>query len=239
MDEAKQIIAKMIDNGEYFNDSKEWYASKYLYSYTQKAYIGIIAIFSVIFTIVIFKTVMIDNIKKLYPFPLYSEDEVKYYSKIIPVSKGSEPVTISVARYFASAYIKSREEYDFKVVNDKEAWKELLRRVRELSSRKIFSDYVDYIDTTTNPDSPIIKYKDSIKRIIQIQNIEFPKNSVNPESAIVYYKAIEQTDKEEKVSFWKTSITFSMSNIENILDNKSEVEFTITKYDNSELKQNN
>lgn len=239
MNEAKRLIAKMIDSGEYFRDAKEWYAAKYLYPYTQRIYIGIIAGILIVFTTVIFKTALIDNTKERYPFPIYAEDEVKYFFKIKPISAGAEPVAISVARYFASIYVESREQYDFKIINDKENWKEMLRKVRELSSRKVFSDYVDYIDTSTNPDSPIIRYKDFTKRKIEIQKVEFPKISNNPASAKIYYKAIEITSNDEKVSFWVADLNFSMSEIDKIIDDKSGVEFTITKYTTSQLKLNN
>ncbi len=239
MNEAKKLIAKMIESGEYFSDAREWYASKYLYPYTQKAYIGVIAIVLIIFTIIIFQTTLLDNIKKKYPFPLYTEDEVNYYSKILPIADGSEPIPISVARYFASSYVKVREGYDFGVIDDKDNWKRLLREVRELSSRKVFSDYVDYVDTYRNPDSPVIRYKSNTKRIIEIEKVEFPRISNSPESAKVYYKAIEKTDKDEKTSFWVANLTFSMTDIDNVLDNKVKLQFTITKYDTYEIIQKN
>jgi type IV secretion system protein VirB8 len=103
-------------------------------------------------------------------------------------------------------------------------------KIRALSSRKIFSSYVDYIDTSRNPDSPIILYKNNVKRIIEVEKIVFPKVSNSPEHVKVYYKAIEKSDTNEKTSRWVADMSFSMTDVNNVLDDKANIQFTVTKY---------
>jgi len=229
MNEAKKLIAKMVDSGEYFSEAKNWYAYKYIYPYTHRFYILLVGVFVACFTYLMIQVSVIDYIKKKYPFPIYFEDVVKLYPKIKGISKGIEPIPISVSRYLLSQYVITRESYDYNMLN-KESWERMLRRIRAMSSRKIFSNFVDYIDTSKNPESPVLRYKYNVKRIINIEKVVFPSNSYNPDTAKVYFTASEKGKDVDNTHRYIANIEFSMTDVDNVIDNDAPLQFTVTKY---------
>jgi hypothetical protein len=92
------------------------------------------------------------------------------------------------------------------------------------------------MDTSRNHDSPVIKYKNNTKRIIEIEKVKFPRINNNPESVKVFYKVTEKSDTEEQESHWVSEMAFSMTDINNVLDYKVNLQFTITKYNTYEIK---
>ena len=101
------------------------------------------------------------------------------------------------------------------------------------------TEFFDHFNVKDNPDSPILKYKFNTEKSINIKSVTFPENIRLPDTAEVVYEAIEKSKKGQKVSTWKLSIGFVMTNINSkVMDKKSSFNFAIIKYNNKEYNEN-
>lgn len=190
MNPARNLIAEAINSGEYFKDAREWYAYKYLYPIKHRYYGLIIGAITLCFALLIMKSALLDDIQLKYPFPIYINDQVHDFSQIRTLAHGQEALPISIARYLASEYVSVREQYHYDDLT-KTRWESRLKRTMALSSKKIFSDYIDSVDPAKNPDSPLLRYKANARREIQVKSVKFPKGNRAPELAKIYYQATE------------------------------------------------
>jgi type IV secretory pathway component VirB8 len=230
MNPARQSITNSIQKGEYFDDAMSWYNTKYMPVHTQRLYIAILALIAIISLYVIMKVSLQSYMRQEYPFPIYVEDQVKEFSKISPLAEKVEHINLSVARYFVSRYVMLREEYDPTKLS-KEKWEQMLKTVKAMSSRMVFSYFLNYIDADRNPKSPMVLYKLHTTRFITIDKIEFDTaNHDKPDYAKVFFTALVKSPEGEEKSQWVGEVFFSMSDIYSILETDKNLQFTVTKY---------
>jgi type IV secretion system protein VirB8 len=223
--ESDKIVARYIDDGTYFKEAFNWYASKYLFPVTLRSYfiIGFIAL------ALGFSTIFYESLIKIttdkYPFPIYALDQTKYFPFIKSLAKEKEPLERSFARYFVRTYILYREKYEYLnfIGENKEI---LLNKIKAFSSRRVYREYLDYIDPEQNPDSPVVLYKNRTTRNIEIMEILFLKHN----HAKINFKAIEDGPLEIKESNWTSEITFQLDDIEEAFKRKDKVNFIVTTY---------
>jgi type IV secretory pathway component VirB8 len=227
--ESNYIIAKKIDLGHYFRDTFEWYATKHMYFYTFRAYLAIMLIFVCVGLGFMYLVSQMTFVVKSYPFPIYALDETKYFPIMKPISTEKESINISVARYLVGKYVLLREEYKF-AEQSGEAKAILEQKIRNLSSFKIFRNYLNYMDPDFNSDSPLISYKNHTQRIIKITKVELTGNPFRPDAAEVAFQAEERGVFGESVSTWKAEVDFNMSDIEKIFKKQSRLSFVVTRY---------
>lgn len=228
--DLKTFIVQKVEDGSYFKDALEWYSCRYIYPFTSRSAMLLIVIFFIFASYVMLKVTHHDYQHKQYPLPIYAEDEVLYIPKIKSISTQKEPINISVARYLSSKYVTFREGYnpnDFIELLNKEV---LLKKIKALSSKKIFNDYQNFMNPDINPDSPIIFYKGHTQRIISIKNVEFKGHPFNPDYAIVTYEAYEKTKASNTKTQWKAEVDFMMSDIGQVFDKKVPLKFIVTRY---------
>ena len=106
----------------------------------------------------------------------------------------------------------------------------LEQKIRNLSSFKIFRNYLNYMDPDFNSDSPLISYKNHTQRIIKITKVELTGNPFRPDAAEVAFQAEERGVFGESVSTWKAEVDFNMSDIEKIFKKQSRLSFVVTRY---------
>ena len=230
-EDRKEIIAS-IESGEFFQNSKDWYAKKYIANFTTLFYIIVLFITVAIFAFLIFKTSTFDYVLKKYPFPVFFSDEVHYFPKIKSVKYEDKNADISIARYLIAQYIQQRESYLFSDLTY-ERMNKKLSFIEMLSSYRVFNEFFENFDIQDNPDSPILKYKFNTERIIKIKSITFPSDVKLPDTAEVIYEAIEKTNDTKKVTNWLLSIAFVMTEIDKkVLEKKVPFKFTVIKYYN-------
>lgn len=227
--ESNYIIAKKIDLGHYFRDTFEWYSAKHTYYFTFRAYMVILLLLVLVGTSFMYIVSQMTFVVKSYPFPIYALDETKYFPVIKPISTEKESINISVARYLVGKYVLLREEYKF-AEQTGEAKVILEQKIRNLSSFKMFRNYLNYMDPDFNADSPLILYKNHTQRLIEIVRVNLTGNPFKPDSAEVDFKATEKGIFGESETTWKATMDFNMSDIEKIFKKQSRLSFVVTRY---------
>ncbi len=236
LDQVNKNIQRYVETGDYFVDVKEWYASKYVFPYTIRSYM-------LVFFICLFcNWYFLDDVSnkvseiKRMPFPMYAYDSVNYVPVIKSLSEIKEPINISIARYMAGKYVKFRESYSYDDF-DGDNRKIVDQRVQTLSSRRIFREFLDYVNPDENPDSPIVRYKNKTKLFVEVKNVELFGQYDLPEQAIVTYDLIEKSNDSESRSTRKAEMIFTMLDLEKKDDitGMPKLSFTVTSYATNKL----
>lgn len=194
--EKKLTSPAIIFEQQYFDKAKEWYVAKYLCEFRNLLYIAVIFIISVYSAYNVYRIAAAYYTIPMVPFAIYFDDDVDNFARIKPISGDKrETISVSLARYMLAEYVVLRESYSRDLL-DLANWEALLSKVRSLSSRRVFSDFIHFMNTQENPDSPILKYRFSKKRTITIRNVDFgqlAEHSV-PDSATVDFDAVVSSD---------------------------------------------
>ncbi|CAG7589276.1 MAG: VirB8/TrbF family protein [Candidatus Midichloria sp.] len=222
-------LHQQIESGEYFEKARNWYADKYLGVNTQVIASSIFLLIISTGAYFVVDSMMDKYFAVKYPVPIYVDDQVEFQSRIKSLAQGDESIDISVVRYLIAYYVINREEYRYNGLNQ-DIIQEKLSSIRSTSSRRVYTNYLNYMDPQKNPDSPILKYKLQIERTISIESIKFPEGVNRPNTAYVIFKAIEKNSTKESASYWLAEINFSLNSITNVLDYKSNLNFIVTAY---------
>ncbi len=234
IDLSKHTISSKINTGEYFEEARKWYFDKYLVAKSQHIYSFIIAAVLCFSSYVTLKTAMINYEPKTFPMPLYFNNVTSSFLNISPLSQEGDSINISIARYMLTYYVKTRESYNPLKINPSN-WFEYISKIRSISSRKAFNEFQSHIDPSVNPDSPIVLYKDSAERSIEVKNILFHGNQLEPDSATVIFDAIEKNRHDTLKTSWKAEIQFNMPDMNNVFEDHRIMEFIVTKYEAEQI----
>jgi len=231
IDQVNKNIQRYVDIGDYFTDARQWYAYKYLLPYTLRTLAFIFFAIAALAAYIMFNLYQQESEVKIQPFPMFAYDSVNYYPRAKPISNVKEPINISVARYLSSEYIKFRESYNFKNLENETSKTVLRNKIKSLSSRKVYNEYLDYIDPVKNPNSPIIIYKDTKEIEVQIDSVELMGQWDFPETAKITFSKIENDGDNKVVTKWNADISFTMLDLDKKNENgSSNLSFTITYY---------
>jgi type IV secretory pathway component VirB8 len=224
----KADIEKYVDSGQYFEDVRDWYIFKYVQPYATRAGLLICVLVMSLGVITMINLFEKESILRNFPFPIQAYDQVNYFPFIKPISITKEAIDVSIARYMSERYVKLREEYiPAKQVSDE--LEILNNQIRASSSKRVFSDYVLYMSPDSNPTSPVVKYKNQVKRKISVKGVQLIGGD-RPDAAIVMFEAEEIFVDKREVSRWKAELSFNMSDSERVHDKKSDLFFKVTKY---------
>jgi type IV secretory pathway component VirB8 len=176
----------------------------------------------------IINTANVTKESQRYQFPIYFNNDVKYFPKIQSIGNNKENINLSVAKYLIINYLKMREEFDENSLIP-EKLNEKLNYVNNVSSLKVFQKYFKFINIDDNPDSPLLKYRYKNSRIITIDKVVFSKDVIVPSYAKVYYKVRSLIDKKENIENKIAEVTFFISEInKKFVDSKQDLNFLIT-----------
>lgn len=159
-----------------------------------------------------------------YPFPIYALDQTKYYSQIHSISNPDESIEMSFAKYFVSTYVQYRENYNYNNFYGPES-EAFFNKIKTFSSRKIYREYIDYMDVEQNSDSPIIKYKNKTIRNVVIKKVELRSSY-----AKVYFSSKEFGPFGVKEGDFISEINFQIDDIDEAFKRKDKVSFVVTGY---------
>lgn len=183
-------IAELVESGEYFIESRKWFCRMYLSVYTQHIYSLILALTVIITSFIIYTLAQGNYEIQHIPFAIYATDPTEKFPKISALNNGKEEMMISVARYLVSHYVKLRETYE-PTFSENDKLTSHLEKIRKLSSRQVYSDFVSFVDPNSNPSSPILRYRDNVTRKIEIKKVHFTPYLSKPDGAIIEYAATE------------------------------------------------
>ena len=209
------IKRRVIIGQEYFEDAQQWYSSRYWGGYRQTLIIFLMFIVLAFTGYKVYQITKIYAIPQKLPFIMYFDDTDQYYPNIKSVTEEKhESIEISISRYLLERYVKLRESYTNSLLQEQN-WHEMLENVRRASSKKVFSEFVAYMDAYQNPDSPILKYRLSTERDIDILSVKFDKfiNEKNPISAIINFKATVISRDNSESKYKRAKINFRIGNL--------------------------
>lgn len=123
--------------------SKHWYQDKYQHVLTQRNVLALIAILSLLTSIVaVFGILRLAPLKSVEPYLLQIDEKTGITQKISPYTRDDYAANDSIDRYFTSQYIRTRESYNPSIVLYN------YNVVRLMSTRNVFEMYRRVIDAS-------------------------------------------------------------------------------------------
>lgn len=231
--EDPKNVARLIENGQYYKDARDWYSQMFLYPVTERALMLVVCLL-VMFALLIMYT----SIRSLYPlnsqlpfaiFSSWNSDE--YYpelKKLADTMIDSEKV---LKDYFIVNYVKDREEYS-PPVDDVQTKINQNRhsRIRQQSNKRVQRTYNELIDIY-NSNSPYQIYGYDTTRRILDDTIIVNYDKENPGLAVVNFTTEERKGTKSKKTNWEATIAFSLTDINVVLDTETELKLVVREYD--------
>ena len=233
MDDLNRSIKDYINSDQYYKDARTWYANKYIFIACIRTYIIFIMIFFITsLAILAFFYNITDPAPPKIEYKISSDDIAKYYSVIFPAGNHYEEPQIQITKYLLSNYVKKREIYNYKNIDNQ------INFVKNSSSP---SEYLKFkwLTSIDNPLSLQMMYVDEYKKEINVQETKIISASSSESEALVHYneqlRHIASNKLETKNMIAK--IKFKIDNIENLVGTKAkEMTFLVTSYDIMEKK---
>lgn len=230
-------VAEKIKDGSYYSDAREWYARKYLYPMTERAFLFFIA--AVIGTIFI---ISIQNIQFLLrdddptPIIIKADNSTDYFSVIKPLANEHGTTQGAVAKYLLKDYIQTRENYSYNE-NTVKNLRHNLKKIKGSSSKTVLNEYKNYMDET-NPYSPIVRYKNHTSRSVEIKSLSFADGQASSGKAKIVFEATttNKKTKEQDKSLWETTIHFRLPDIETLARTGAPLRFLVKYYKAKPIK---
>ena len=224
-------LNNQIRSGQYFFNARKWFVHKYLAPSTERIYAGVMAIGIALTASMITHTAKISSDITQIPFALYSSPLAEDQYRIIPLLQDDLNVDCEVATYLLSHYVKIRETYlPYYATN--EGYQKLFEQVKAISSDQVLDRFSTSMNINSNPNSPIIRYKFSISRNIEIQGVKFMPYQERPNAAIVKYSA-KEIKNGTLISEYngRIKVFFSIGNVENMNLYKNGYPFLVYGYE--------
>ncbi|MGC0371967.1 MAG: hypothetical protein DGJ47_000670 [Rickettsiaceae bacterium] len=223
-------LQELIESGEYFRDAREWYKIKYVHPFSQRSFLIIL---SIIICIVVCSVAL--NIYGLFPthkqvrYVINIEDTTNKSTKIERAEYSHQDAQVSIIHELVTKYVSNRENYDYDDLQRQFTY------VKNSSTRIVFRRFFNFMNID-NEDSPILKYKKSISRHIEINSVKYKGSNV----AIVNFTAIAEdiSGAKHEDKLWQANIKFDADKISNRLPSGQRFNFTITDYDLTMIKDN-
>ncbi len=233
MVDVNKEVAEKIRDGSYYKDAREWYFRHYLFPVTERLYVLIIAVL-----VTFLFTISVQNIYALHsenevetPIIIKAEDSTSYFSMIKPLAKKSDSTQDAVSRYLISDYLRTREEYNYREMQEGNKLRYNLKKIKSSSSKNVLNEYRSYMNET-NPYSPITRYKDHTNRAITIQSFNFTDNTSGSGKAKIIFEATEKKRgaEAESKSLFEATVHFRLPDIETISKTGAPLRFLINYY---------
>ena len=229
IDFSKHGISSKIETGEYFCEARKWHFEKYVFIRSQHLYFCLLALILLFSSYVAINTARINYDPKSFPIPLYFNYDTNSFLRISTLSQEGDNINNSIARYLISYYVKSRESYNPIKITPLN-WNEYTSKLLSVSSRKVFNQFQNYMNPSSNPDSPILLYKDNTARDITIKNIIFNSSNGVPDKATIWFEAIERNRDGYITTSWKAEVQFNMPDMSLVFEDPELMEFMVTDY---------
>lgn len=247
MDDLNRSICQFLKDGHYYNDARNWFANKYILAASERAYVCILCLIFICFSIIILG--FYGSINPALDQPTYlhlTNDISKTYSLIADArdrtyALNSQEIDRSpqndVNSYLLAKYVITRERYKFGQITDSDNY---------IKNTSVNNEYLKYHNQNSinNEFSPELTYQDKFRRDISITKIKHTKLKQNINSAVVYFKASEVDLTSNKISdsYYRVSVTYQVDDINQLLISQSNnLNFIVTDYrlEKDKLEKNN
>lgn len=223
-------LKQLIESGEYFEEAKRWYKTSYIHPFSQRSFLLIISVIS----LVVFLSILV-NIYNLFPM----KREVQYVinsadlrGKSVKISKATydeRDVQLSITNILVNKYIVAREKYTYQDL------KKQFIYVKNNSTRVIFQRFLSFM-SIDNPESLILKYQKNVNRDVTIVSSSYPDQN----NAIVTLHTVAKdiTGKKFEDKLWQIKLQFDIDKVDINVSSGKKFNFTVTNYETIMLKDN-
>lgn len=212
---------------------------KYVYPVTQRTFLAIVTVVSFITAVVaIIILVSLLPLSERVPLAVSVGSRVDEYTGVKYIGKQEEDSNDSVVKYLTGRYIKMRESYDF------ENLKNIIEYVRYYTEPADFQNYNTFMSTETNPNSPILVYRNHTKRSIEIIDVvkisreEAGITTPGVQRIVASFKVTEKGLGQEKTSLWKARVDVHFSDVVYYKDTKkfAPLDFKVIHYEAKQVE---
>ena len=228
MEPSYTSLSEYIKSGDYYIDARNWYKYKYIYPFSQRSFILLLACI----VCVLFLGVLI-NINGLFPSVVqvkYSIRADSYSSKTAQIIKANQinndPLA-SVVDIIIKNYVTKRENYNY------DDLKKQFIFVKNNSTRIVFRRFYNFMNID-NPSSPVMLYQKSRQRVATIISATYPTTA----KAIIKFKSTARNSAGQNIEnkIWQATIDYEIDKIDPDLPNDTRFNFTVTNYQLKLLK---
>lgn len=171
------------------NQTKNWYRDRYEAVITQRNFLGVIAISSLLLALVAgFIILYMLPQKTVMPFLIQVDEKSGYTTIIEQNSLANISADESLRRYFVIKFITARESYDATDL------KENSNTVRLLADRSIFRRYWNEVISPQNKSSLYVSLGADGLRQVEVKSVQF----LDADRAQIRLKTITQSKKSSK-----------------------------------------
>lgn len=223
-------LKQLIESGEYFDEAKRWYQTSYIHPFSQRSFLLIITVISVVmfFSIVV-------NIYNLFPmkrevqYIINSADLTDKSVKIYKATYDDRDVQLSITNVLVNKYIIAREKYTYQDLKTQFTY------VKNNSTRVIFQRFLSFMNID-NPESLILKYQKNVNREVTIVSSSYPDQN----NAIVTMHSVAKdiTGKTYEDKLWQIKLQFDIDKVDIDVSSGQKFNFTVTNYETTMLKDN-
>lgn len=218
----------------YIDEGKNWYANKYLNRKVEILKIFISLVFVVFSFYILKQNFNSSKENEKINFPIYVDGNGQTVHNMKSLFQKGESISEMVAKHMLKRYVRLRENYSPAVLED-DKWRNLLINIYGISTYKSFDEYLAWILPSSNPQSPILRYRFSSSVSTHITSLKITEFSNDrPISAVVdFVKTICDTKHYQCLNDnWTAAIKFEMSDITPTLveSEKSNFFFKISDY---------
>lgn len=235
MDDLNRSVSEYIKSEQYFVDVRKWYANKYIYIATERAYVAFfLSFFLISFCILAFFYLQVDPGNGEVNYLIKVNNIDTEYAQIKKIDESDASPQASVAKYMLGKYVTVRESYQFSNIANQ------LNFIRSMSYPAEFSKYISYY-SEGNPASPIEIYQNTNEKSVAISRVNLLNSANNVQYAQVFFTTTIKSLSTNKTSSddFVATIGFQIDDIEAVLNKKRDkLNFLVVNYNIQENNQN-
>lgn len=231
MKEATKLISEDIESGKYFTEARSWFNKVHLQPLSE-----IFVMFIVLSALAFMLFTLLVNIYGVFPVTtkvktvVFMPNTINYYPTLKKIGEKNKTTREVVAQYLCKRYVIAREAYDYPKLSS--SYNFIFRS----SSKQLFDEYYQAL-ALSNPDSPIVLYKDQNTVTVDINEETIQTDNG---TGVIKFTTNLYDKRNKLVSSRKltANIAFYLDenyNFEKSVDSK--LDFIVTKYDVQEITQ--
>ncbi len=223
-------LKQLIESGEYFEEAKRWYKTSYIHPFSQRSFLLIISVIS----LVVFFSILV-NIYNLFPmkrevqYIINSADLTDKSVKIYKATYDERDAQLSITNILVNKYIIAREKYNYQDL------KKQFTYVKNNSTRVIFQRFLSFMNID-NPESLILKYQKNINRDVTIVTSSYPDQ--NNAIVTIHTVAKDTAGKKYEDKLWQIKVQFDIDQVDLDVASGQKFNFTVTNYETIMLQDN-
>lgn len=214
-------LVQYIKSNEYFKDARLWYRHKYMTPMTQRS-MAIVVLIVTCFILVglILITFTLFPLSQQVKYAIKSSDVNLKNARIIPADAVTNDARLSIAYILLNNYVKKQEEFSYDNLKNQFLY------IKNNSTRLVFRRFYNLM-SIDNPTSPVMRFKQNIKRTIKILS----SNLASDSKFIVKFETFASNNSQtlENMVF-EATIAFEIDKINLNSSPDSRFNFIVTDY---------